>query len=153
MVDCARTAAVIHLYNMTSNDELTKDKSRRLLLLTVQYLREMSVAWGWSQRAVVAVKHIAEKWLKEDSPKMLGLQETNAETEGQMQHCAVFSTDDTSRQTPATEGNVQSEMPFLESLNWDDILQPDPNWDSILQDDPNSVQSMLDIWQSEFLFE
>lgn len=44
-------------------------------------------------------------------------------------------------------------MAFLDSLNWDDILQPDSNWDSILQDDPNSVQSMLDIWQSEFLFE
>lgn len=138
---------------MTSNDELTKDKSRRLLLPTVQYLREMSVAWGWSQRAVVAVKHIAEKWLKEDSTNMLGLQETNAETEGQMQSSTVFSAGDPSRQAPASEGNVEPEMAFLDSLNWDDILQPDSNWHSILQDDPNSVQSMLDIWQSEFLFE
>lgn len=153
MVDCARTAAVIHLYNMTSNDELIKDKSRRLLLATFQYLREMSVAWGWSQRAVIAVKHIAEKWLKEDRPKMLGLQETNTETEGQMQHSAVLSAGGPSCHTPAPEGNADPEMGFLESLNWDDILQSDPNWDSILQDDPNSVQSMLDIWQSEFLFE
>ncbi|KAJ5531681.1 hypothetical protein N7527_005074 [Penicillium freii] len=107
------------------------------------YLREMSVAWGWSQRAVVAVKHIAEKWLKEDSTKMLGLQETNTETEGQMQPNAVFSAGDPSRQTPAPEGNIEPGMAFLESLNWDDILQ----------DDPNSVQSMLDSWQSEFLFE
>lgn len=137
---------------MTSNGELIKDKSRRLLLSTVQYLREMSVAWGWSQRAVVAVKHIAEKWLKEDSTEMLGLQETNTGTEGQMQP-AVFSAGDPSRQTPAPGGNVEPEIAFLESLNWDDILQPDLNWDSILQDDPNSVQSMLDIWQSEFLFE
>lgn len=57
----------------------------------------MSVAWGWSQRAVVAVKHIAEKWLKEDSTNMLGLQKTNAETEGQMQSSTVFSAGDPSR--------------------------------------------------------
>lgn len=84
---------------------------------------------------------------------MLGLQKTNAETEGQMQSSTVFSAGDPSRQAPVPEGNVEPEMAFLDSLNWDDILQPDSNWDSILQDDPNSVQSMLDIWQSEFLFE
>jgi hypothetical protein len=126
---------------MTSTDELTKDKSRRLLQLTVLFLREMGVAWVWSQRAVIAVKQIAEKWLKEDSLKVIGLtEEKDMETQSQMQHRAVFYSDRPSCGDHLSEVDIEPEMAFLESS----LV-----WDNLLQADPNSEGSMFDIWRSE----
>ncbi|KAL3264982.1 hypothetical protein ABHI18_000259 [Aspergillus niger] len=66
VVDPARTAAFIHLFNSTSKDHQIRDKSRQLFLETLQYLEQMSIAWGWAKRSVRALSMIARKWRVHD---------------------------------------------------------------------------------------
>ncbi|GKZ53002.1 hypothetical protein AnigIFM49718_003656 [Aspergillus niger] len=66
VVDTARTAAFIHLFNSTAKDHQIRDKSRQLFLETLQYLEQMSIAWGWAKRSVRALSMIARKWRVHD---------------------------------------------------------------------------------------
>ncbi|RDH27426.1 fungal-specific transcription factor domain-domain-containing protein [Aspergillus welwitschiae] len=66
VVDPARTAAFIHLFNSTSKDHQIRDKSRQLFLETLRYLEQMSIAWGWAKRSVRALGMIARKWRVHD---------------------------------------------------------------------------------------
>ncbi|PYH34892.1 uncharacterized protein BO87DRAFT_358019 [Aspergillus neoniger CBS 115656] len=69
VVDPARTAAFIHLFNMTSKDRQMRDKSRQLFLETLHYLEQMSIAWGWARRSVRALGLVSRKWRVHDIPK------------------------------------------------------------------------------------
>ncbi|KAL2851881.1 fungal-specific transcription factor domain-containing protein [Aspergillus pseudoustus] len=66
VVDPARTAAMIHLFNMTSPDTLTQDKSKRLFTQTYHYLQEMQTAWGWAERSTRTLAAISRKWGLQD---------------------------------------------------------------------------------------
>ncbi|KAJ5876720.1 hypothetical protein N7455_000185 [Penicillium solitum] len=62
VVDPARTAAMIHLFNMASPDQLIQDKSKRLFMQTFHYLQEMKTAWGWAERSARTLVLISRKW-------------------------------------------------------------------------------------------
>ncbi|KAL3479542.1 fungal-specific transcription factor domain-containing protein [Aspergillus californicus] len=62
VVDSARTAAMIHLFNMASPDQLLQEGSKRLFIETLGYLQDMSIAWGWAQRSIRALVSISQKW-------------------------------------------------------------------------------------------
>ncbi|RAL00142.1 uncharacterized protein BO80DRAFT_408899 [Aspergillus ibericus CBS 121593] len=62
VIDSARTAAMIHLFNMTSHDQLMQDKSERLFMQTLHLLQEMKTAWGWAERSVRTLVLISRKW-------------------------------------------------------------------------------------------
>lgn len=51
---------------MTSQDNPTRDKSKKFLMETIQYLKEMSIAWGWARRTIRALTMIARRWAVHD---------------------------------------------------------------------------------------
>ncbi|KAL4781068.1 fungal-specific transcription factor domain-containing protein [Aspergillus varians] len=71
VVDSARTAGLIHLFNMASPDQLMQEKSRRLFLETLRYLQDMSFSWGWAQRSIRALVSICQKWAMHERVKGL----------------------------------------------------------------------------------
>ncbi|PYI11002.1 hypothetical protein BO78DRAFT_466665 [Aspergillus sclerotiicarbonarius CBS 121057] len=66
VVDPARTAAFIHLFNATSKSPQVRDKSRQLFLETLRCLEQMSIAWGRAKRSVRALFMVARKWNVDD---------------------------------------------------------------------------------------
>ena len=65
-VHCAFTAAIIHLVDVTSPDGALRKKARRRLHTCITSLQEMSTAWAWSKRSILALKLLAREWHVDD---------------------------------------------------------------------------------------
>lgn len=61
-VHCAFTAAVIFLADATSGDNDLRKESLKDLETCFESLQSMSIAWGWSKRAISALQQIARRW-------------------------------------------------------------------------------------------
>ncbi|KAF4922402.1 hypothetical protein CGCVW01_v005288 [Colletotrichum viniferum] len=61
-VHCAFTAAVIFLADATSGDNELRKESLKDLETCFESLQSMSIAWGWSKRAISALQQIARRW-------------------------------------------------------------------------------------------
>ncbi|KAF0329513.1 C6 transcription factor [Colletotrichum asianum] len=63
-VHCAFTAAVIFLADatLTSGDSELRKESLKDLETCFESLQSMSIAWGWSKRAISALQQIARRW-------------------------------------------------------------------------------------------
>ncbi|KAH9241030.1 hypothetical protein K456DRAFT_1733572 [Colletotrichum gloeosporioides 23] len=61
-VHCAFTAAVIFLADATSGDNELRKESLKDLETCFESLQSMSIAWGWSKRAISALQQIAKRW-------------------------------------------------------------------------------------------
>ncbi|KAF5711774.1 nitrogen assimilation transcription factor nit-4 [Fusarium mundagurra] len=73
-IHCAFTASIILLLETTSTDE--KDRGRAIASLKVlaEALTDMSTAWAWSQRALLAIRQLAREWsVSEDAFSALGI--------------------------------------------------------------------------------
>lgn len=69
-VHCAFTAAIIHLVDATSCDDVLRKKALRRLHTCLVSLHEMSTAWAWSKRSILALHLLAKEWNVDD--KILG---------------------------------------------------------------------------------
>ncbi|KAF5249556.1 hypothetical protein FANTH_5149 [Fusarium anthophilum] len=73
-IHCAFTASIILLLETTSIDSKDRDRSIASLKVLAEALTDMSAAWAWSQRALLAIRQLAREWsVSEDAFSALGI--------------------------------------------------------------------------------
>ncbi|RDW65071.1 hypothetical protein BP6252_10722 [Coleophoma cylindrospora] len=77
-VHAVGTGSIIHLFNATSNDMLVRRTAIRLLRFNISCLEEMSTAWSWSRRAILALQLLAEEWAISESSSQEKHQEASS---------------------------------------------------------------------------
>ncbi|KAF5585794.1 nitrogen assimilation transcription factor nit-4 [Fusarium pseudocircinatum] len=89
-IHCAFTASIILLLETTSTDSKDRDRAIASLKVLAEALTDMSTAWAWSQRALVAIRQLAREWsVSEDAFSALGI---NREESGQVTGGAIVGT-------------------------------------------------------------
>ncbi|KAF5555731.1 nitrogen assimilation transcription factor nit-4 [Fusarium mexicanum] len=73
-IHCAFTASIILLLETTSTDYKDRDRAIASLKVLAEALTDMSAAWAWSQRALLAIRQLAREWsVSEDAFSALGI--------------------------------------------------------------------------------
>ncbi|KAF4418724.1 Nitrogen assimilation transcription factor nit-4 [Fusarium acutatum] len=73
-IHCAFTASIILLLETTSTDTKDRDRAIASLKVLAEALTDMSTAWAWSQRALLAIRQLAREWsVSDDAFSALGI--------------------------------------------------------------------------------
>ncbi|KAF5671880.1 Nit-4-like protein [Fusarium denticulatum] len=120
-IHCAFTASIILLLETTSTDAKDRDRAIASLKTLAEALTDMSTAWAWSQRALLAIRQLAREWsVSEDAFAALG---TSKVESGQDTGDAIIGTTqaleegDSSNSLWAAEGPhcFDLDIPFMTS--------------------------------------
>ncbi|KAH7267839.1 fungal-specific transcription factor domain-containing protein [Fusarium redolens] len=125
-IHCAFTASIILLLEATSTDSKDRDSAIASLKVLAEALTDMSTAWAWSQRALLAIRQLAREWsVSEDAFGALGIIKSEC---GKATGDAIIGTtqaldgDDSSSSLWVAEGAYCFDMdiPFMtrEGLNY-----------------------------------
>ncbi|CRG88784.1 Nitrogen assimilation transcription factor nirA [Talaromyces islandicus] len=145
VVDPARTAAIIHLFNMTSNDRIVQEKAKSLFIETAKYIKEMSTAWAWSRRALRALILIAQRWsLDQYLPMIIEIDPPSSQL---IQRDSSISTPIHDTQPQIVEGGAPSpglETDHITGTNFNEIPPSDAGLWEIDWSDPFGLWPFTD---------